>query len=193
MSFLHSRPKAVNRKNSVPAILDRKTTTSKVTGNNKVAYLLNELKSFLYFLFSLLSLHYSRCKGRRKKHQYKMSHYRSCWQLSNTVFCACLNLLLTKCSRPDALNTEVRDLSPQQTQDWKQLTTKYLLFLTCHHPARWAKRNYFSLSSLLRLPVNKAMGTNCCHDCLLGKEKKIKTNISPALAVTSGICARTLP
>lgn len=123
-----------------------------------------------------------------------MSHYRPCWQLSSTVFCVCLNLLLTKCSRPDALNTEVHDLSTQQTQDGKQLTTKYLLFLTCHCLDTWAKKNYFNLSSLLRLTVNKAMGTNSNHDSLLRKEKKIiKINISPALAVISGICAATLP
>lgn len=59
-----------------------------------------------------------------------------------------------------------------QIQNSKELTTKYLLFLTCHRQDTWAKRNYFTLSSLLRLPVNKAMGTNCYHDCLLGKEKK---------------------
>lgn len=37
--------------------------------NNEAVHLLNELKSFLYFLFSLLSLHYSCCRGRRKKQQ----------------------------------------------------------------------------------------------------------------------------
>lgn len=104
-----------------------------------------------------------------------MSHFRSCWQLSSTVFFVCLNLLLTKCSRPDALNTEVHDLSTLQIQNGKQLTTTYLLFLTCHWQDTWAKRNYFSSSSLLRLLVNKAMETNCYHDCLLGKEKKNPT------------------
>lgn len=101
-----------------------------------------------------------------------MSHFRSCWQLSSTAFCVCLNLLLTKCSRPDALNTKVRDLSTLQIQNSKQLSTKYLLFLTCHHQDTWAKRNYFRLSSLLRLSVNKATWTNCYHGCLLGKGKE---------------------
>lgn len=140
------RPKTVNKKNSVPPILSSKTTTSKATGNSEVVHLLNELKSFLYFLLSLLSLHYNCCRGRRKKKQHKMSHFRSCWQLSSAVFCVCLNLLQTQCSRPDALNSEAHDLSTLQIQNGKQLTTKYLLFLTCHLQDTWAKGNYFDLS-----------------------------------------------
>lgn len=103
-----------------------------------------------------------------------MSHYRSCWQLSSTVFCVCFNLLLTKCTSPNAQNTEAHDLSTLQTKDSKQLTTQYLLFLTCHCQDTQAKRNCFNLSSLLRLPINKAMGTNCNPDCLLGKREKNK-------------------
>lgn len=109
---------------------------------------------------------------KKKKEQHQVSHFRSCWQLNSTVSCSCLNLLLTKCSRPDALNSEGHDLSILQIQHGEQLTTKYLLFLTCHWQDTWAKRNYFNLSSLLRLPVNKAMGTHCYHDYLLGKAGK---------------------
>lgn len=92
----------VNRTNSAPAVLHTKTTTFKATGNNEVVHLLNELKSFLYFLFSLLSLHYSYCRGRntkiikKKPKHHKKSHCRFCWQLSSIVFCMCLNLLLKK-------------------------------------------------------------------------------------------------
>lgn len=140
----------MNRKNSVPTALDITIANSKATGNNEVVHLLNELKSFLYFLFSLLSLHYSCCRGKKKTH--KMSLYRSHWQLSSTVFCVCLNSLLTKCSRPDAQNTEVHDLSTQQTKDSQQLTSLYLLFLTCHCQDTQAKRSRFNLSSKLKTP-----------------------------------------